>query len=267
LYIVHSDVLGPVQVPSPDGYKYVIQFTDDFTRYTVVYGLRTKDEASVLQRFKEYHADICRPTGLKIAIFQADGAYRSAALQDYLAENHIRLQLCSPYSPGENGVAERGWLELANTARALMVSARAPPSMWMFAFEYAAYVKNRLPTSALGGIPPLLKWRPTAIIGPPTHVDPTKFVVFWSPGTIVKETRKAGKMNPKGKAVHFIGFDPVSNAYRCWDGHLPVIRSRHAVWDEAYVLGIDGRLGPIDCNLEIFDKAQISLPPGDLLSL
>jgi len=156
LQIVHSDVLGPIRTLSPEGYRFVIQFTDDFTRFTTVYGLRTKDEASVLERFQEYHNSICRRTGLNIAILQADGAYRSKGLMDYLDENHIRLQLCSPYSPGENGVAERGWLELANIARAMMVTARAPPSMWMFAFEHAAYIKNRLPTTALGGIPPVL---------------------------------------------------------------------------------------------------------------
>ena len=51
LEIIHSNVMGPFE-ESTEGYKYIIMFIDDFSRYTTVQGLVTKGE--VLQVFKDY---------------------------------------------------------------------------------------------------------------------------------------------------------------------------------------------------------------------
>ena len=48
--IVHSDVLGPVSVQSLTGKRFMISFTDDKTRCSQVYFMRSKDEA--LDMFK-----------------------------------------------------------------------------------------------------------------------------------------------------------------------------------------------------------------------
>jgi hypothetical protein len=101
-----------------------------------------KKKSEILDKFKLFYNIFVVPTGLPIAKFQADGSYRYPAFEEYLLSNQIILQVCSPYSPGENGVAERGWLQMANIARASMVAAHCPSSMWIYAFEYAAYVKN-----------------------------------------------------------------------------------------------------------------------------
>ena len=42
LELVHSDLCGPMQVPSHGGSRYVSTFTDDFSRYTTVYFLQKK---------------------------------------------------------------------------------------------------------------------------------------------------------------------------------------------------------------------------------
>ena len=50
--IVHSDVCGPMQVESKGGSKYMLTFTDDFSRYTTAYFIKSKSE--VLSKFIEY---------------------------------------------------------------------------------------------------------------------------------------------------------------------------------------------------------------------
>ena len=40
LELVHTDVCGPIQVPSIGGSKYFVTFTDDFSRYTTVYFIK-----------------------------------------------------------------------------------------------------------------------------------------------------------------------------------------------------------------------------------
>ena len=50
--IVHSDVCGPMQVNSKGGSKYILTFTDDFSRYTTAYFIKSKSK--VFSKFMEY---------------------------------------------------------------------------------------------------------------------------------------------------------------------------------------------------------------------
>ncbi|GKB08983.1 retrovirus-related pol polyprotein from transposon TNT 1-94, partial [Tanacetum coccineum] len=45
LELLHMDLCGPMQVASINGKKYILVIVDDYSRYTSVYFLRTKDEA------------------------------------------------------------------------------------------------------------------------------------------------------------------------------------------------------------------------------
>lgn len=47
--LVHSDVVGPMQVPSPSGARFYILFKDDYTRYKVVFFLKQKSDSAVFQ--------------------------------------------------------------------------------------------------------------------------------------------------------------------------------------------------------------------------
>jgi len=42
---IHTNVWGPATIATRQGRRYFITFTDDATRYTITYLLRTKDEA------------------------------------------------------------------------------------------------------------------------------------------------------------------------------------------------------------------------------
>ncbi|GKD20973.1 retrovirus-related pol polyprotein from transposon TNT 1-94 [Tanacetum coccineum] len=42
---IHMDFCGPMRVESINGKKYILVIVDDYSRYTWVYFLRTKDEA------------------------------------------------------------------------------------------------------------------------------------------------------------------------------------------------------------------------------
>jgi hypothetical protein len=51
---IHTDVWGPARVATRQGRKYFITFTDDATRYTFIFLLRTKDEA--LEAYKTFES-------------------------------------------------------------------------------------------------------------------------------------------------------------------------------------------------------------------
>jgi len=50
--LIHSDVWGPVDIPSSTGDSYFVVFTDDYSRYSAVYLMRSKSE--VFTRFKHF---------------------------------------------------------------------------------------------------------------------------------------------------------------------------------------------------------------------
>jgi hypothetical protein len=54
LEMVHSDVFGPVTVPSLGGSMYYVSFIDDFSRKTWIYFPRKKSK--VFGRFKEFQS-------------------------------------------------------------------------------------------------------------------------------------------------------------------------------------------------------------------
>ena len=54
LELVHSDVFGPVKVPSLGNSMYYVSFIDDFSRNTWIYFLKKKSE--VFDKFKEFKA-------------------------------------------------------------------------------------------------------------------------------------------------------------------------------------------------------------------
>ena len=106
LQLVHSDVCGPMNVNSIGGSKYVLSFTDDYTKYVTVYFLRSKSE--VLSKFQEYESMVTNLTGLKIQTLRSDngGEYTSNEFAKFCASkgnskgnSQTRIPLSKMVSP------------------------------------------------------------------------------------------------------------------------------------------------------------------------
>ena len=70
LDLVHSDVMGPVDVASVGGARFMVSFVDDHSRWAYVYFLKSKSE--VFQKFQQYKASAEGYQGRKIRA-AADG--------------------------------------------------------------------------------------------------------------------------------------------------------------------------------------------------
>ena len=159
LQLVHSDVCGPVRVPSlNDEYRYVMTLIDDFSRYVVIYLMRTRDE--VLRHFKTYKAWAETATGQRIATVRTDGGgeYTSCVFSAYLREAGIQRQITPPYTPEHNGVAERMNLTIFGAVRSMLHRARLPATFWAEAAMNAVHIRNRCPTRAVKGKTPYEVW-------------------------------------------------------------------------------------------------------------
>jgi hypothetical protein len=70
LQLVHSDVFGPMLVPSLGKSMYYVSCTDGFSRKTWIYFLRKKSK--VFDRFKEFKALVENQTEKRIKVLKTD---------------------------------------------------------------------------------------------------------------------------------------------------------------------------------------------------
>jgi len=96
-----------MKTTSPAGAQYFVTFIDDFSRKIHVYLLKVKGE--VFDKFKAYKALVENQTGMKIKTLRSDngGEFVSKKFDDFLHGCRIKRQTSAPYTPQQNGVAER----------------------------------------------------------------------------------------------------------------------------------------------------------------
>jgi hypothetical protein len=107
LQLVHSDLCGPLSSPSFFGFKYFLNFINDFTISNWVYFLKLKSE--VFDKFLAYKALVENHFGHQVQILRKDngGEYVNNNFTSYCTTQSIQIQHTVPYTAQENGVAER----------------------------------------------------------------------------------------------------------------------------------------------------------------
>lgn len=210
LEIVHTDVCGPMKVQSVGGKKYFVTFIDDKSRWCEVYFIANKSD--VLDAFKNYKTYVEKFTEKKIKNLQSDNGreYVNKEFDDFLRSEGIRRRLTAPYTPQQNGIAERKNRTLVEMARCMMRQAGSPPSFWAEAVHTANYIRNRCPTTALNGEIPFKQWtgkKPTVIY----------MQVFGAKVYYKDKGSQKGKFDSNSKLGIFMGYDVQSKAYRVHD--------------------------------------------------
>lgn len=115
-------------------------FIDDFSRYTWVYLLKTKDE--VFDIFFKFKSAMENQLNTKIKCLRSDngGEYTSTKFKDYCHAHGIKRELSSPRTPQQNGVAERKSRTLCECAKTMRLHANLPKSFWGEALICANYL-------------------------------------------------------------------------------------------------------------------------------
>lgn len=222
LDIVHADTLGPLHVNSIDGYRYAIGFIDSYSRYAVVYMMRTKDEC--LLKLQSYVADVGTPRTLV-----TDGAkeYTSGALEQFCRDRGIRHELSAPYVPEDNGKIERVWGTVVGMARCMVERAGAPQSFWSHALLTAFQLKNFCIHSSHGKTPYELFMGNKPNV---SHLRVFGCVAY----AYVERGRK--KLDAKAKKGMFLGYQSNCNAYTVLvptdNGSVRILQTRSVTFDE-----------------------------------
>ena len=124
LAFVHSDLAGPIQPLAKDGYKYVINFIDDYSGLTMLYFLKHKSDNSLATT--NYLANIFPYGHVKCLQTDNGNAFTSELFQQLLVLNRIKHDQSVPYSSHQNKTAERSWRTLFSTTRCVLLSQNCP---------------------------------------------------------------------------------------------------------------------------------------------
>jgi hypothetical protein len=203
------DLIGPFQVDSVDGGKYIMTVRDVATGYCFVRVLTHKWEATghivaIIDKFENF-------TEKKVKILRSDngGEFVNNELKAYLDGKGIIAERALPYHHYQNGVIERFNRTVAAMARTILLDSSLPKTFWSYAFMWAAHTLNRVPNKASGKITPLeafLRHKPQYGI----------FRVFGSIGYahIPHELRK--KLDVRAHRGHVVAYLGVSKGWRLW---------------------------------------------------
>ncbi|PKU76601.1 Retrovirus-related Pol polyprotein from transposon TNT 1-94 [Dendrobium catenatum] len=224
--LVHSDVWGPSQITSNYGFRYYVSFIDDFSKYTWIYPLLQKSD--VFYKFLEFQRMIERQFQTHIRKLRTDGGgeFINNKFKTYLTAQGILHQFTCPYTPSQNGVAERKHRHITETTRTLLLEALLPTYLWVDTLLTAVHLINRLPS------PNTHNKSPYEILyqEPP---DYTHLKVFGSLCYPWLKPYSNHKFSPLSHPCVFIGYAPLQKGYRCLDPkNNKVFTSRHVVFNE-----------------------------------
>ncbi|CAL2255065.1 unnamed protein product [Prunus armeniaca] len=104
---VHSDVWGLAKIATPVGVQWFVTFIDDCTRMTWVSLLKTKGEVS--SRFQQFYQMVETQFHARIQVLRSDngGEFLNHDLNQFLQDHGVIHKRSCPYTPQQNGVAER----------------------------------------------------------------------------------------------------------------------------------------------------------------
>lgn len=246
--VMHTDVCGPMSTESPGGSRYFLTFKDDASSYRHVYFMRHKSE--VFEKFKVFEKLIRNKFGRSIKILRSDNGreFCNQKMDDYLESCGIKKETTAPYTPEQNGKAERDNRTIVESARTMILSKNLPLSLWAEAVNTAIYALNRTVWTT-DGVTPYEMW-----------VEKTPNLkhlrIFGSEAFVHVPKQFTKKFDARAKKVFFVGYEGESENYRLYNpGTKTVSVSRNVTFHE--------RVGKITTKLEAEeedDDGEVIIP-------
>ncbi|GKC07508.1 putative ribonuclease H-like domain-containing protein [Tanacetum coccineum] len=216
LHLLHMDLFGPTFVKSLMKKMYCLVVTDDYSRFTWVFFLATKDETSGI--LKSFITGIENLVDHKVKVIRCDNGteFKNREMNQFCEMKGILRQFSVARTPQQNGVAERRNRTLIEAARTMLADSKLPTTFWAEAVNTACYVQNRVlvvkphnktPYELFHGRTPTLSFmRP-----------------FGCPVTILNTIDHLGKFDGKADEGFFVGYSLNSKAFRVFNSRTRIV--------------------------------------------
>ncbi|KAJ9545520.1 hypothetical protein OSB04_025227 [Centaurea solstitialis] len=206
LELIHSDICELNGILTRGGKRYFITFCDDFSRFLFVYLLHSKDQA--FEAFKIYKAEVENQKEKRIKILRSDrgGEYFNHEFDTFCEENGIKHERTSPFTPQQNGLAERKNRTLVEMVNCMLNQLGLPTNLWGEALLTACYIHKRI-TSRVIPTSPYELWKGR-------KPDLSYFRVWGCIAYYRTPDPKRSKLGARAIKSIFVGYAINSNGYR-----------------------------------------------------
>ncbi|GKA79330.1 retrovirus-related pol polyprotein from transposon TNT 1-94 [Tanacetum coccineum] len=143
LHLLHMDLFGPITPRSINHEKYTLVIVNEYPRYTWVYFLKKKSQAP--KTIMSFIKRVENQNDIKVKQLVTDNGteFRNSILVKFSDEKGISQNFSSPYTPEQNGVAERKNRTLIEAARTMLSGSVFFKQYWTEAVATACYTQNR----------------------------------------------------------------------------------------------------------------------------
>nr|GEU34885.1 hypothetical protein [Tanacetum cinerariifolium] len=201
---LHMDLFGPTFVKSLNKKSYYLVVTDDYSMFTWVFLLATKDETSPI--LKTFITGIENQLSLKVKIIRSDNGieFKNQDLNQFCGIKRIKREFSVPKTPQQNDIAKRKNMTLIEAAKTMLADSLLPILFWAEVVNTACYVQNRvLVTNPHNKTPYELLHSGTPSIG---FMRP-----FGCPVTILNTLDPLGKFDRKADEGFLVGYSNIND--------------------------------------------------------
>ncbi|GJY82329.1 putative ribonuclease H-like domain-containing protein [Tanacetum coccineum] len=210
LHMLHMDLFGPTNVKSLMKRSYCLVVTDDFSRFSWVFFLATKDETSGI--LKTFITEIENQLDHKVNVIRCDNGteFKNSIMNQFCEIKGIKREFSVART------AERKNRTLIEAARTMLVDSKLSTTFWAEAVNTACYVLNRVLVIKPHNKTPyeLIRVRPPLI----DFMKP-----FGYPVTILNTRDHLGKFDGKADEGYFVGYSVVSKAIRVFNKRTRIV--------------------------------------------
>ncbi|GKA68534.1 putative ribonuclease H-like domain-containing protein, partial [Tanacetum coccineum] len=195
---------------------YCLVVTDDYSRFSWVFFLATKDETSEI--LKTCITSIENLIDLKVKVIRCyNGTEFKNKIMNQLCEmKGIKREFTMARTPQQNGVAKRKNRTLIEAARTMLANSKLPTTFWAEAVNTACYVQNRVLVIKPHNKTPyelFLGRKPTLSFMRP----------FGCPVIILNTINNLGKFDGKVDEGFFVGYSTNSKAFKVFNSKTRIV--------------------------------------------
>ncbi|MBW0531818.1 hypothetical protein O181_071533 [Austropuccinia psidii MF-1] len=213
--------MGPISQVDIHGNKYLLTLRDHASTFVFCFPLRSRDQVTkVLTDTLKLIQNVFKSS---VKFIRSDNAkeYKENNFNVHLISMGTQHIFTSPYTPEQNGEAERLNRTLGDAARTMLRASGMPLTFWSYAYKVAAYIHNRIPNTKTGDKTPLELWCGRQ---PQAH----RLHSFGAKAIVHIPAEKRGKLEDRGRVCKLVGFQDDSRGFFFWDkGNKAIINSNH----------------------------------------
>nr|GEU43585.1 putative ribonuclease H-like domain-containing protein [Tanacetum cinerariifolium] len=216
LHMLHMDLFGPTFVKSLMKKMYCLVVTDDYSRFTWVFFLSTKDETSDI--LKSFITRIENIVDHRDNVIRCDNEteFKNRDMNQFCEMKGIMRQYSVAKTPQQNRVTERINRILIEAARTMLANSKLPTTFWVEAASTACYVQNRVLVVNHHNKTPYELF--------PVRTPMLSFMrPFGCPVIILNTIDHLGKFDEKVEEGFFVGYSLNSKAFRVFNSRTRIV--------------------------------------------